>query len=585
MSLLTVENLAVEYPTLSGVVHAVAEVNIAITPGRRVGFVGESGSGKTTTALAVMRMIKAPGRIARGKIMLGETDLLSLGAEEMRQARLSRVSYIPQGAMNSLNPVMRIEKQIWDGIVDHEGPRPKSELQARSKAALEGVGLKPEVGRMYPHELSGGMKQRACIAIGTALNPELIIADEPTSALDVITQRQVMETLRRAQESLGSALILIGHDMGLMAQSVDELVVMKNGHIVEQGEIAQIMTAPAHPYTKQLIASVPMIGGESFLPAAAKTPEKAPAQHSGTEALLTLDNVSKTYGGGLFGGPANQALAPVSMRLDGGRPMIVSVVGQSGSGKSTLGGLMLGFTPPSTGAVTFEGQDVASLPRNRRKDFRRDVQAVFQDPYGSFNPFYRVDRALTLPLKRFGITSDHAEIEARMAQACEAVGLDPNLILGRFAHELSGGQRQRLMVARALMLSPKLLIADEPVSMVDASLRASILKNLHALKEQFGISIVYITHDLATAYHVSDYVIVLHHGRVAEAGPPAEVIGDPQHPYTRLLIGSIPWPDITRRWGGEGGSAEDLKALAAMAESRETCLRGKVEGFDLSVPG
>ncbi|WP_421907506.1 ABC transporter ATP-binding protein [Mameliella sp.] len=577
--MLNVSELAVEFPTMSGIVHAVADVSIDLPAGRRVGFVGESGSGKTTTALAIMRMIKRPGRIAKGQVMLGQTDLLQLGAEEMRQSRLQRVSYIPQGAMNSLNPVMRIERQIWDGITDHEGPRPKSELKRRARESLEGVGLDPAVGRMYPHELSGGMKQRACIAIGTALSPELIIADEPTSALDVITQKQVMETLRRAQERLGSALILIGHDMGLMAQSVDELMVMKDGRIVEKGTIRQIFEAPQHAYTKQLISSVPTIGGASFLTLDAKP--APPARKEGTAPLLEFRGVSKVYGGGLFKGPGNTALAPLSFTLEGDRPMIVSVVGQSGSGKSTMGGLMLGFTRPTTGQVMFEGRDMAGLRGKAGHDLRRDVQAVFQDPYGSFNPFYRVDRALSLPLRRFGITKDPAEIDRRMHEACEAVGLNPQLILGRFAHELSGGQRQRLMVARALMLSPKLLVADEPVSMVDASLRASILKNLHDLKDRFGISIVYITHDLATAYHVSDYVIVLHAGQVAEAGPPREVIGDPQHPYTRLLIDSIPWPDVDRHWGDAAATQADIRARLQEARSVPVQTRGSVQGFAL----
>ncbi|UWR13439.1 ABC transporter ATP-binding protein [Sulfitobacter mediterraneus] len=578
--MLKVSELAVDFPTLSGVVHAVADVSIDIAPGRRVGFVGESGSGKTTTALAIMRMIKQPGRIAKGQVLLGDTDLLQLGAEDMRHCRLRRVSYIPQGAMNSLNPVMRIENQIWDGIVDHEGRRPQSELKARSKAALEGVGLPARVGRMYPHELSGGMKQRACIAIGTALSPELIIADEPTSALDVITQRQVMETLRKAQESLGSALILIGHDMGLMAQCVDDLMVMKDGKIVEKGTIRHIFENPQHAYTQQLISSVPSIGGESFLSLDRAANPKG--RKDGSAPLLEFRGVSKTYGGGFLGGQGNTALSPLSFTLNGDKPMIISIVGQSGSGKSTMGGLMLGFTQPSTGQVMFEGTNVVQLRGKAAHGFRRDVQAVFQDPYGSFNPFYRVDRALSLPLKRFGITRDPAEIEEKMSSACEAVGLNPHLILGRFAHELSGGQRQRLMVARALMLSPKLLIADEPVSMVDASLRASILKNLYDLKDQFGISIVYITHDLATAYHVSDYVIVLHDGHVAEAGPPKEVIGNPKHPYTQLLINSIPWPDVDRTWGMSANAQEDVDALLEMAQNRVTEARGNVAGFDLT---
>lgn len=579
--MLDIKGLCVDFPTERGVVHAVAEADVALAPGVRVGFVGESGSGKTTTALATMRMIKEPGRIARGTIRLGGTDILSLSPEEMRQTRLRRISYIPQGAMNSLNPVMRIGRQIADGIADHEGRRPKEELRDRIAAALDGVGLPARVARMYPHELSGGMKQRACIAIATALKPELIIADEPTSALDVITQRQVMETLRLAQEKLGSALILIGHDMGLMAQSVDELMVMKDGRIVERGSIRKIFAQPEHPYTRELIESVASIGGERLFPATPVLPAGIGAEAT---PLLELDAVSKVYGGGWLAGEGNTALRPLSLKLASGRPMIVSVVGQSGSGKSTLGGLMLGFTKPTTGQVRFEGRDVRGMKGVEGSSFRRDVQAVFQDPYGAFNPFYRVDRAMTLPLRRFGITTDPDDIHARIVRACRAVGLDPDLILGRFAHELSGGQRQRLMVARALMLSPKLLIADEPVSMVDASLRASILRNLYDLKAEFGISIVYITHDLATAYHVSDYVIVLHEGRVAEAGPPAEVIGDPQHPYTRLLISSIPWPEVDRRWGSSASSAEDVAALSEMADDTRTILRGDVEGLSLATP-
>lgn len=579
--MLEIQNLCVDFPVHSGVIHAVADVDISIEPGRRVGFVGESGSGKTTTALAIMRMVKQPGKVSKGRILLGETDILALSPEEMRQTRLRRISYIPQGAMNSLNPVMRIEQQIWDGIVDHEGKIPAAELKQRSDAALAGVGLPPRVARMYPHELSGGMKQRACIAIATALKPELIIADEPTSALDVITQRQVMETLEKAQEAIGSALILIGHDMGLMAQCVDELMVMKDGRIVEKGSIRDIFSRPEHPYTRQLISSVPSINGESFLPKLSAA--SAAGKKTGSAPLLEFRGVSKVYGGGLFAKAGNTALHPLSFVLDGASPKIISIVGQSGSGKSTMGGLMLGFNRPTTGEVLFEGRDMARLGRAETKSLRKDIQAVFQDPYGAFNPYYRVERALSLPLKRFGIAGDAADIRARCAEACRGVGLDPSKIIGRFPHELSGGQRQRLMVARALMLSPKLLVADEPVSMVDASLRASILKNLYDLKDKHGISIVYITHDLATAYHVSDYVIVLHEGHVAEAGPPKEVIGNPQHPYTRLLINSIPWPDVDRQWGTSASAKEEIEALMKEAKGHPPVDRGTVPGFELAM--
>ena len=573
MSILDIKNVSIDFPTSKGVVHAVSGISLSIPQGRRIGFIGESGSGKTTTALAAMRMLASPGYVSEGEIhlnSLGQTNVLNLSDEEMRRVRLKKISYIPQGAMNSLNPVMRIENQIWDGIVAHEGNVEKAELKRRSEAVLTSVGLPAHTGQLYPHELSGGMKQRVCIAIGVCLEPDLIIADEPTSALDVITQRQVMQTLREVQGKIGAGLILIGHDMGLMAQSVDDLAVMKLGELVEFGPVRQIIENPKHDYTKELISSVPLVGGESFIES---TPEILKGEAG---PLLEFRNVTKRYG-------EVAALHPLSFTLDGEVPKIISVVGQSGSGKSTMGSLMLGFNPPTEGTVTFRGRDINRLGPAEALDFRKDVQAVFQDPYACFNPFYRVDHALSFPFKRFGLSKSEHHTRKAMEEACEAVGLDPSLVLRRYPHQLSGGQRQRLIVARALMLSPKLLIADEPVSMVDASLRATILKNIHDLKDKHGISILYITHDLATAYHVSDYVMVLYLGRVVEAGPPKEVIGRPTHPYTRLLIDSIPWPDLDREWGDAADGQKGLAALDNDPKAKDTVFRGHVPGFELRV--
>ncbi len=575
MTVLEIKNLSIDFPIAKGVVHAVSDFTLNVPQGRRIGFIGESGSGKTTTALAAMRMLAAPGRIAEGEIhlmSLGQTNIIKLTDDEMRRVRLRKISYIPQGAMNSLNPVMRVENQIWDGIIAHEGAVSMAELRRRSKAVLESVGLADHVGRLYPHELSGGMKQRVCIAIGVCLQPDLIIADEPTSALDVITQRHVMQTLRKVQETIGAGLILIGHDMGLMAQSVDDLAVMKLGELVEFGPVRQVLEAPKHPYTRQLISSVPVVGGQSFLdnPPAAAVADTTPAR---TVPLLEFEGVAKTYG-------SNTALHTLSFKLDDGVPKIISIVGQSGSGKSTMGSLMLGFSAPSNGRVLFQGRDINRLSAAERMAFRKDVQAVFQDPYACFNPFYRVDHALAYPFKRFGLARSPAHTREEMEKACRTVGLNPALVLRRYPHQLSGGQRQRLIVARALMLSPKLLIADEPVSMVDASLRATILKNIYDLKDKQGISILYITHDLATAYHVSDYVMVLYRGHVVEAGPPKAVIGDPQHDYTRLLIDSIPWPDLDRNWGSADDARADLDRLDPVAAN--PIFRGAVAGFELA---
>jgi peptide/nickel transport system ATP-binding protein len=551
-AILEIDRLDVSYVERHHRVDAVVGMEFAIHPGQRLGLVGESGSGKTTLALAVMGLLRPPGRVVGGAIRLEGNDIVGLDARAHAKLRLARIGYVPQGAMNALNPVLRMHQSIAHAIRAHGGAT--DGLRARIIALLGEVGLPPEVADRYPHELSGGMKQRVCIAIAISLSPALIIADEPTSALDVVTQRQVMQTLRRVQQRRNSALLLIGHDMGLMAQSVDAVVVMRDGRLVERGEVRQMFRDPVQPYTQELIRSVPVIGGAT-----------RPAQSTQTDAatpLLHCEAIEKTYGGGWLGKPETTALHRLTFSLAAAPPRIVAVVGQSGSGKTTLGNLVLGTDRPSAGRVLFEGHDIATLRGARYRDFRRAVQAIFQDPFSSFNPFYRVARSLAVPLRSFGVAKSPGKARTMMEQACRQVGLDPAL-LERFAHQLSGGQRQRLMVARALLLRPRLLVADEPVSMVDASLRAAILDLLVELRDRHGISILYITHDLATAYRVSDEVLVLHRGRVVEAGGPVPVFEHPEHPYTRLLIDCLPWPDPERPWGQPDDEASLRAAIAA----------------------
>ncbi len=575
MAALEVRGLKVVFETDDGIVEAVRGIDFDVNPGERLGFVGESGSGKTTTALALMGMIDAPGRVAGGTARLAGVDLLRLSPAEHAARRLVDVAYIPQGAMNSLNPVMRVGAQIADGMIDHGAGLGRAARKARVAELLRQVGLEPSVAERFPHELSGGMKQRVAIAISIALKPQLLIADEPTSALDVITQRRVMQTLREVQDAIGAGLILIGHDMGLMAQFVDRIMVLRHGRLVEEGEVRQIFRAPRDGYTKELIESVPALERRQ----AGKVAEPKDATAA---PIIELDGAAKTYRRGLFDRTGVPALQPLSFSMAGGTPLVVSIVGQSGSGKSTLGSLLLGFLAPSEGRVLFEGRDLQTLSAAERRESHRRVQAVFQDPYAAYNPFYKVDHNLAEPLRNFGLARDRASVLAKMREACELVGLDPDQTIHRFAHQLSGGQRQRLMVGRAMMLGPRLLVADEPVSMVDASLRSSILGTLRRRKDEQGISILYITHDLATAYEVSDYVLVLYRGRVVEAGDAETVIKDPKHPYTRLLVGSIPWPDPDRHWGG------DEKAEAELAErdrqgGREPCLvRSTIPGFSLA---
>ena len=574
--LLEVRNLSVSFVTDTHRINAVRDVSFDIAPGEKLGFVGESGSGKTTTALALTGLVPNPGRVTNGIARMGGLDLLGLSQEDLKAERLRTVSYIPQGAMNSLNPVQRVRDSVLDGMEDHGERMGRGERRAVVRELMEKAGLPGDASARYPHELSGGMKQRACIAVAIALKPRLLIADEPTSALDVITQRRVMQTLDRVQRELGSGLVLIGHDMGLMAQFVDRLVVMRQGRIVEAGSTRRVFRMPQAAYTRELIASVPAMPLRRPV-----EPVRAGEDLGGVEdddALLSLENASKTYRRGFFRKDV-AALKPVSLRFSRSSPRIIAMVGQSGSGKSACGNLMLGFQKPTTGRVTFGDRDVAAMKRRERSDFRRQVQAIFQDPYASFNPFYTVDHSFIVPLRRFGIAANRAEAYDIMADALQRVGLDPGATFGSHAHQLSGGQRQRIMVARAAALRPKLIVADEPVSMVDASLRATILENIRQLRDEFGISVFYITHDLATAYRSSDGVIVLRRGRVVEAGLPDEVIRDPKHPYTVQLVESIPSTDPDRAWArvreprAQGGADADT--------FDQTVIRSRIPGFSL----
>ena len=576
--LLQVHDLSVSFVTETRRVNAVRNVSFEVAAGEKLGFVGESGSGKTTAALALMGLIPGSGRVTGGTATIGETDLLALTRERTRTERLETISYIPQGAQNSLNPVQRVRVSILEGLDDHGVQLSGDARRSFVAELLRQVDLPDEVGGMYPHELSGGMKQRVCIAIAIALRPKILIADEPTSALDVITQRLVMQTLGRVQQELGSGLILIGHDMGLMAQSADRLIVMRKGRIVEAGATRRIFKSPRAAYTRELISSVPVMPARRSI-----KPVSADENRTGSrddDALLSLDNVSKTYGGGLFGKRV-VALHPLSLRFSSKKARIIALVGQSGSGKSSCGNLILGFHKPTTGRVLFRNRDVARLTRREQADFRRQVQAVFQDPYSSFNPFYTADHAFTVPLRRFGLASTREEANEIMAESLRLVGLDPAATVGIHAHQLSGGQRQRLMVARALALRPRFLVADEPVSMVDASLRASILDSIQRLRDEFGISVLYITHDLATAYRTSDGVIVLRKGRVVEAGLPDEVICDPRHPYSELLIDSIPSPDPDQAWFDGRNASEERATVASADPPEQTVMRGRIPGVSL----
>ena len=654
-----VEDLQVVYRTKHGDVPAVDHVSFTLQPGQRLGLIGESGSGKTTMGTALMRMTRPPGFILGGRVMLGNDDLLKLDDFALRRIRLRHIALVPQGAMNSLNPVMPLQDQMMDAILAHEPGYSRTGLAALVAAQLEKVGLPQTAARRFPHELSGGMKQRAVMAISTVLNPAVIVADEPTSALDVVVQRQVMLALGRLQGDIGSAVILIGHDMGLIAQFADLIGVMYAGRLVEIGLVDDILSSPLHPYTRMLIDSLPKLAAKGKLvgipgappallnlpkgcafhprcpfafdrcrvetPISAKAgPERETACHlypgntqlpqrpdlislnlngpvqvvsaqvkselvSGwpeivaqdttksknhiqfgggtlTEAtpLLELRNVTKIFHTGIRRTMAGTtvALSNVSLTVPGEFATSTAVAGESGSGKTTMARILLGLTKPSSGQVIYKGINVAEMNRTQISQYRREVQPIFQDPYEVYNPFYKIDHVLVTALRNFGLTTDSKGEQRLMHEALEIVGLRPRETLGRYPHELSGGQRQRIMVARALMLRPKIIMADEPVSMVDASLRATILDELRKINIQFGISLVYITHDLTTAYQVCDNIVILYQGTVAEAGSVERVILDPRHPYTKLLVSSIPLADRAKRWGADAVEVLDSAGRA-----------------------
>ena len=448
--------------------------------------------------------------------------------------------------MSALNPIMRVGHQIAEVILTHEGARYGKDTQERIEGILESVGLDRRVLNLYPHELSGGMKQRVCIAMAITLSPELIIADEPTSSLDVVVQRQVAKTLIDVQERLGASIILIGHDMALLSQTTHRIAIMNDGELVELSGVRDIYHHPRHPYTRMLINSLPSTE--------AREQRSIPPLTNGAKAktpLLDAKSVSKVFGykGNIFTKSSEfTALDGVSIQIRGDCPIVTTIAGESGSGKSTFANILLGLAKPTAGSVHYKGRDIARHSRADFAQYRREVQAIFQDPYEIFNPVYTVDNLFTVAVKKFKLARTEAEAAALIEEALAAVNLRPRQIFGKYPNELSGGQRQRLMVARAYLLKPKLIVADEPVSMVDASLRLMILDLMKSLRDGLGTSFVYITHDLATAYQISDTIIILNRGVIVESGTAEEVIKRPWHPYTQSLVQAIPSPNPDIRW-------------------------------------
>ncbi|WP_374374280.1 ABC transporter ATP-binding protein [Tabrizicola sp.] len=529
---LRVEGLCVSVRTEGGLKPLVQDLSFTLAKGETLAIAGESGSGKSITSLAIMGRPPPPaGRGTGGRVLLGGENLIGLPEPALRRVRGDRIAMIFQEPMTSLNPVMTVGAQLVEAIRAHEAVG-RAEAAKRAVEALRAVRLSEPERRMgqYPHELSGGMRQRVMIAMALALKPEVLIADEPTTALDVTVQREVLDLLRDLQRQMGTAIILITHDMGVVAEMATRVIVMRQGRQVEAAATADIFGKPQAEYTCALLAAVPRMGQGLVRPPVT------------TEPVARLEDVVVRYPlrGGLLGGVTQNVHAVEHVSFDIRKGETFALVGESGCGKSTIAKALVGLAPHG-GRIEIAGQALDGLDAPGQKAMRRKVQMVFQDPMAALNPRMRVGELIAEPLLIHGI-GDAASQRARAADLMARVGLEASQ-LDRYPHEFSGGQRQRICVARALALQPDLIIADESVSALDVSVQARVLGLLRALQAEFGMSYLFISHDMAVVDNISDRVGVMYLGQIVELGTRVQIFGNPQHPYTRRLIDAVPVPD------------------------------------------
>ena len=593
MPLLTVQNLTVDFHSQRGHTRAVDDVSFAVGRGEVVAIVGESGSGKSVTSLALLGLLSKPAaHIESGSALfasekMGEVDLLKLTETQLQQVRGNDISMIFQEPMTSLNPVLTCGYQVVEALLLHTALS-KQEAEARTIELFTEAQLpRPaQIFKAYPHEISGGQKQRVMIAMAMACRPALLIADEPTTALDVTVQARILQLIRDLRREYGTAVLFITHDLGVVAEIADRIIVMYRGKVVEQGAVLDIFTKPQHPYTRGLLACRPRLSiGKNQLPVVADFMQvdaagnlvarasgigQEPLQTSFAE-LQTNSETTKTFPveqktrstadspllqvedlrvyfpirKGFFSRTTEfvRAVNDVSFTIYPGET--VGLVGESGCGKTTLGRALLRLTEPTSGRILFEGTDLAALPSGELRHRRREFQLVFQDPYAALNPMLTVGEAILEPLRVHGVGSSRAEQKARVRELLRTVGLSDDAEQ-RYPHEFSGGQRQRICIARALALRPKLIVCDESVSALDVSVQAQVLNLLNDLKRELGITYLFITHDLSVARFMSDRLLVMSQGKIVESGPAAEVYARPQHPYTQQLLAAIPSDDPAR---------------------------------------
>ncbi|MCC5777692.1 ABC transporter ATP-binding protein [Nitratireductor sp. B36] len=529
MSLLEIENLSLSiagYPVLK-------DIDLQIAPGEVLGVVGESGSGKSMTALTVMQLLPELAR-AKGRVTFDGIDILSAPEEVMCRLRGDDLGMVFQEPMTALNPVKTIGEQVAEGIRWHTGAN-RPDAEARARAILDRVGL-PEAQfplTRFPHELSGGQRQRVVIAIACALKPKLLIADEPTTALDVVLQAQILDLLRDLVEENRMGLMLISHDLAVVAGMADRVTVMRHGAVMESGPTARVLSEQQHPYTRQLAEA------STHVPARARPPEEGKDQEQ--TPLLSVSSVTRDYPGrrkGLFQkSEAFRAVDNVSFSLMSGHA--VALVGRSGCGKSTLARMILALDTPTSGEIRLDGEALGGKSEHELRHARRKMQVVFQDPYGSFNPRHRVERLVAEPLHLLDRKPSANERRERVAEALRSVGLKPD-DMHKYPHEFSGGQRQRISIARAIITGPRLIVADEPVSALDVSIRAQVLDLFADLNQRLDLTYLFITHDLTVARAITDEVMVMHEGKIVESGPTAVVLQHPKSEAARALVAAAP---------------------------------------------
>ena len=543
-ALLQVEKLQVAFSTRHGLVQALHGIDIALDGSETLGIVGESGSGKSVTSLAVMRLLDRAGRITGGRIEFNGRDITKAAPGDLRRLRGSALSMIFQNPRAALNPIRTVEQQIVDVLAAHDRVTSKSSARAQALDLLRAVRIRDPETRLsaYPHELSGGMCQRIMIAMAIACEPALLIADEPTTGLDVTTQQTVMELLAGIKAERGMAMILITHDLGLAARWCDRIAVMEAGRVVEEGPTEALFEAPAHPYTRRLVAASPTRCSvlADLAPDAPKVVPKPVEHRPGTPPLLELQHVVKS-----FGGPT-RAVDDVSFKMPQGGAL--GLVGESGSGKSTLSRLVCRLLDPDDGDIVFNGESIARIPARafHRSPLRRDIQIVFQDPNDSLNPRYTAFDSIAHPLRRLEGLRDGAALTSRVREAAGRAGL-PMDLLQRFPHQLSGGQKARVGIARAVAPSPRLMILDEPTAALDVSVQAVILQLLDKLRREEGIGLLFVSHDLNVVRMLCDDLVVLQAGKVMEAGSSQEIFRQPQSDYTRMLLDAVPYFEPKRR--------------------------------------